>query len=171
VELGLSVRIVCVRAVSRWGWLAVKQHADSVIKGVTMAISEKELAAIRERCERATSGPWTYIPGRKDCDGPDNNRGCVKKYTDNECEQCLDYKYMEPASVSEIFTIDGPDYDGINDVDAEFIALARTDIPRLLDEVEQLRGLLGEAYGELVADSHRDGPGCLLLTRIEKVLK
>lgn len=37
-------------------------------------------------------------------------------------------------------------------------------------EIVRLRDLLDEAYAELVADSYRDGPRCLLLTRIEAAL-
>jgi len=38
---------------------------------------------------------------------------------------------------------------------ADFLVHARADVPALLDEVERLRGLLGEAYEEL--DTHSAG--------------
>ena len=41
---------------------------------------------------------------------------------------------------------------------------------RLIAAAPDLLAALDEAYGELLADSHRDGPRCLLLTTIEEAL-
>lgn len=37
--------------------------------------------------------------------------------------------------------------------------------------IDKLIGVADEAYAELLADSHRDGPRCLLLTRLEATLR
>ncbi len=41
---------------------------------------------------------------------------------------------------------------------------------RLIAAAPDLLAALEEAYSELLADSHRDGPRCLLLTTIEEAL-
>jgi hypothetical protein len=69
-----------------------------------MRLTNEELAAIRERAEKATPGPWI-----------DNGNEIVA-----ECKPNLG--------------IAG----AISDEDAEFIAHARTDIPKLIAEVERL---------------------------------
>jgi beta-galactosidase GanA len=79
-------------------------------------MDEKELQAIRARAEAATSGPWERV-------GYDND-----------------------PYLSCTWRIAGPTYYNLavnaNKADAEFIAAARQDIPRLLDEVERLRSVL-----------------------------
>jgi hypothetical protein len=72
-------------------------------------MTDEELKVIRERCEKATPGPWR-----------------------------ADGRYIE--------TIEGAEeemaiYDegGHDELDAEFIAHAREDVPRLLEEIERLR--------------------------------
>lgn len=77
-------------------------------------LSPEELTAIRERAERATPGPWKAL---------DNWRGVM-------------YKYV--AAPGGVVT------DGIAHHNAEFIAHAREDIPKLLAEIERLRTALEE---------------------------
>lgn len=92
-------------------------------------MTDTELAAIRERCESATEGPWEKITER----------------------------WLGIWQDIRVVAFDGK-YIICGDTliaDAEFIAAARSDVPALLDEVDRLRGLLGEAYEEL--DTHSAG--------------
>lgn len=71
-----------------------------------MTITQKELATIRERAERATPGPWRVVP--------DNIGGFPIFDVQDRLDRSL------------VHTVE----------DAEFIAHAREDIPRLLDALE-----------------------------------
>lgn len=85
-------------------------------------MTDTELAAIRERCEAATEGPWEKITER----------------------------WLGVWQDIRVVAFDGK-YTICGDTaiaDAEFIAAARTDVPALLDEVERMRGLLGRAAQE-----------------------
>lgn len=93
-------------------------------------MTDEQLAAIRDRCEAATEGPWEKITERPG-----------GRLWQNIRVVAFDGKY----------TICGDTVIA----DAEFIAAARTDVPALLDEIERMRGLLGEAYEEL--DTHSAG--------------
>ncbi|WNF07426.1 ead/Ea22-like family protein [Brevibacillus borstelensis] len=75
-------------------------------------ITPQELAAIRERAEKATPGPWKLI----------NYDNGFAVYA-SEVEMISDWYYEN----------------GFTEENAEFIANARTDIPRLLDEIERLQ--------------------------------
>lgn len=81
-------------------------------------MTDEELTAIRLRCEAATPGPWTsYVEGR------DHDSG------------------------SDFIMTDGDDIElagGATAADQDFIAHARQDIPRLLDEIERLQTKLQE---------------------------
>ncbi len=89
-------------------------------------ISEAELAEIEQRCARARNGPWTsYVEGRDHLSG------------------------------SNIITVAGgvePDDDidivGATIDDQDFIAHARSDVPRLIAEVRRLKALLQSGQGE-----------------------
>lgn len=72
-------------------------------------LSQEELTKIRERAEKATSGVWRVDYGRTD-----NDRAITSDCYEMVCE------YTTPW-------------------DAEFIAHAREDIPKLLAEIERLR--------------------------------
>lgn len=78
-------------------------------------MTDEQLAAIRERCEAATEGPW-------------------EKLTEQVAGM-----WRETRVVHADFDICADVCIG----DAEFIAAARTDVPALLDEVERLRMDLG----------------------------
>lgn len=72
------------------------------------------LAAIRERCQRATPGPWVLWDG------------CSWRRLASEA---TDRTILEPTKAS-----DGhPDLLIRNRADVDFILAARTDLPRLLD--------------------------------------
>ena len=71
-----------------------------------------DLAAIRQRCSRATAGPWkSYIEGR------DHTSGSNFIMTSGEDIELL----------------------GASEADQDFIAHARQDIPLLLAEIDRLR--------------------------------
>lgn len=75
-------------------------------------LSDNELLAIRKRTEKATKGPWkAFVEGR-----------------DIECG-------------SSFIQTQGEDIEliGATEADYDFIAHARQDILRLLDEIEKLR--------------------------------
>lgn len=80
--------------------------------------SDEELAAIRARCEAATPGPWkSYVEGR------------------------------DHTSGSSFIMTTGEDIElsGATIADQDFIAHAREDVPRLLEEVQRLRSQLAGA--------------------------
>ncbi|HTA90064.1 MAG TPA: hypothetical protein VK745_10825 [Polyangiaceae bacterium] len=84
-------------------------------------MTDIELEEIRTRCEAATSGPWrSYVEGRDHTSGSSF--------------------IMTGAGVTR-----GEDIElsGATRPDQDFIAHARQDVPRLLEEVERLRRLLG----------------------------
>ena len=76
-------------------------------------ISDKELAEIRKRAEAATPGPW-------------------KAFIEDRGFQ----------SGSSFIQTQGEDIEliGATEEDYDFIANARQDIPKLLDEIERLKG-------------------------------
>jgi hypothetical protein len=75
-------------------------------------MNDIELSAIEERCNKATPGPWTYIPDWGDV---------VSCAEESMCH------------IADIPTLDDrPD-------DMEFIANARADIPALIAEIRRLR--------------------------------
>ncbi len=89
-------------------------------------LTDKELAEIRARCEAATGGPWRYVLEARDhmsgdsfiMTGPLGDRhGDLYITKGNESGSSADY---------------------------DFIANARQDVPRLLDEVERLRTMVAE---------------------------
>jgi hypothetical protein len=79
------------------------------------SLSDDDIAEIRDRCNRATPGPWkSYVEGR------DHTSGSDFIMTGGEDI------YLTGASVD----------------DQDFIAHARQDIPKLIAEIERLRKLL-----------------------------
>lgn len=89
---------------------------------MTDPMSERELAEIRARAEKATKGPWRafVLNGvRAVMQGDDE----VIKWTG----------------------FDGSDFQTGNARNCRFIAHARTDIPALLAEIDRLRELMKEA--------------------------
>lgn len=101
---------------------------------------QDELAAIRERCEKADTAPWRLWP-----DGWEEESG-LRYITvlgggtpDSIDEHCI-------ANVSNYGQGDEQ-----CEADAEFIAHARTDVPFLLDALEEAIGLLRPTTEELAA--------------------
>lgn len=89
-------------------------------------LSNEELDKIRERCKRATIAPWvSYIEGRDHLSGSSFiMRG-------------------EGASRTEDLELTGATIE-----DHDFIAAARQDIPRLLNEIDRLKSLLRNCADE-----------------------
>jgi hypothetical protein len=78
-------------------------------------MTPEEIAEIQSRCDRASPPPWkSMIEGRDHTSGSPSARG-------------------EDIELS-----------GATGDDQDFIAHARQDVPRLLEEVRRLRSLLGE---------------------------
>jgi hypothetical protein len=79
-------------------------------------LSEEELDAIRQRLAAATPGPWeSFVEDR-----------------DHECGS----NFIRTGGVDDIEPI------GATAADQDFIAHARQDIPRLLEEIERLKALI-----------------------------
>lgn len=96
-------------------------------------LTDEEIAAIAERCRRASPGPWQW------CDESESSLGLTDPYglnpsrmvwlgADGECAD-RDESVFAPGTVLDLPS--GPD--------ADFICNARTDIPRLLQEVVLLK--------------------------------
>ena len=86
----------------------------------TGPLTDAELAAIKARCAAATPGPWQpYIEGR------DHVSGSSFIMTGEGAARGEDIELT-----------------GATEADYDFIAHARQDIPRLLEEVEGLRKLV-----------------------------
>jgi hypothetical protein len=86
----------------------------------TGPLTVEELAAIKARCEAATPGPW------KPCiEGRDHLSGSSFIMTGEGAARGGDIELT-----------------GATEADYDFIAHARQDIPRLLEEVEGLRKLV-----------------------------
>ena len=84
-------------------------------------LSNEELAAIRRRCDAASPGPWvSYVEGR------DHTSGSSFIITGAGATRGLDIELT-----------------GATIADQDFIAHARQDIPRMLDEIGRLRQALG----------------------------
>lgn len=79
-------------------------------------LTDDEIAEIGRRCDAATPGPWrSYIEGREQMSGSD---------------------FIQTAG-EDIYL------SGATHADQDFIAAARTDVPRLLAEILRLKALLG----------------------------
>jgi hypothetical protein len=110
-------------------------------------LTTADLRAIRRRCQRATPAPWVIYP-----DSPDGERLAVEG---NEGFRGFRILTVWPDGARPA----GPD--------AEFVAHARDDVPRLLAEVERLRALARAAPPHLAGRcascahwaSYNDGRG------------
>lgn len=105
-------------------------------------LTTQEIEAIRKRAENATEGPW----GVNTRDYPYDKAS--KLVTNN-------HVYIAKAFVGE--------------ADAEFIANAREDIPKLLAEVEHLTGVIGTLRSklELISEANEYASGYLAREAIQ----
>ena len=95
-----------------------------------------DLAAIRQRVEKATDGPWNT--------GFDYEKNDPIVLAPGYIEHTIDYTLTEHGKA-----------------DAEFIAHAREDIPALLDEIDRLNATIQrvrEIARQMDEYSHRSGP-------------
>lgn len=95
----------------------------------TAALTPEELAAIRERANAATEGPWLYRPHKMDDWGTVRISDAEEPYFVARAQAGgpTDYAAHRAAGT------DPYERNGL------FIAHARTDVPRLLDLIEALR--------------------------------
>lgn len=110
-------------------------------------MTDAELQAIRERCDRATSGPWDITVLWSSVGGR------LREQPECQVHQSL-VEYEIPRNIacrrftgqSADFGSDEPPRDegevGLRPEDAAFIAHARADVPALLAEVDRLREML-----------------------------
>ncbi len=86
----------------------------------------ERIEEIRERCEKATTGPWEVYDS------------CSWRRIGRECAY---YGYQEILWPSNSASDGHPDISGVNRKDdLDFIVNARTDIPYLLERVARLEG-------------------------------
>ena len=104
-------------------------------------LTGQDLRSIRERADKATAGPWCVAGSPRDF--------VIAKHGGSE--RCSD----NPVVWAEDDCLSG------TPVDAEFIAHARADVPRLADEVDRLRqvlrGVLVWQLGPSFADDIKTG--------------
>ena len=98
---------------------------------VRQTAPEVRIAEIRDRCRRATPGPWAHF-----ADGYVERAGDPGETIGVTCARRPDNGDPLPAPAN-----------------AEFVAHARDDVPWLLDELERLRRALGR-----IADGEPDDP-------------
>lgn len=108
-------------------------------------MTDEELEAMRQRADAATPGPWFVRHLDDDYAAslvaiaitPDTGKG----------ERWSDFDHGEIVAATLIQNparyVDAGD--GLWDENAAFIASARTDLPRLIDEINELRARLAES--------------------------
>ena len=111
-------------------------------------MDDKQLSEIKERCEKATPGPWNWeVSTINKCIGLENWRDKVMDFArygmDGAAPRFNVDGIMERAD-KLAKSIPGMEHhrgfdDYINHPDAFFIAHSRTDIPALIAEVERLK--------------------------------
>ena len=105
-------------------------------------MDKEQLAEIHGRVDKASAKEeWTWAPAEWECDCY-----CEDKH-DNEHPDCENGYWAQGATVIGPDMIDSGEYGGFKNEDAEFIARAREDVPKLLDEVELLQRNLDISNG------------------------
>ena len=109
---------------------------------MTTPLSDERLAEIRERCDKATQGPWEL-----EIKGADAAPLVIvwARYPHREGLHRHFITYTEYGEKPD------PDVLQRNSDNYAFIAAARTDMPDLLAEVERLRALVPDLNAALVA--------------------
>lgn len=117
-------------------------------------LTDEEIAAIAERCRKATPGPWEW------CDEGPSTMGVGCPY---DFDQMPGHEADRPTWLgNEAFYWDGdagtvlpPGHTfGLpSGADGDFIAKARTDIPRLLQEVVRLKAEVRSLRNRLEGNS------------------
>ncbi len=102
-------------------------------------MTPEERQAARARCETATPGRWQAKLGR-----------AQEEYFSRFWR--IEPQPSEPGTcVSLVFASEPEDDDPADRQDAEFIAQARTDLPRALDEIDRLEACLLSLRGQIMA--------------------
>jgi len=115
-----------------------------------LLVTTDELAAMRARVDEATDGPW-------------HNRGDVIAH---EAPAKPNFGWPNTGDVAYLVNLcPAPALT----VDAEFIAHARTDVPRLLDAVEAVLKVLDGQKSPVCLDCMH--PDCILETNIRWVIR
>lgn len=111
----------------------------------TQRLTLEEIAAIRERAERATPGPWSARRWAI----PTADQFFVMQAFEDGKEIATAWQGVRYPDMPRISGQEASD-------NAEFIAHARTDIPRLLDEIERLWTECQRTYTKGYAQGQRD---------------
>lgn len=120
---------------------------------------EQELAAIEERCAKATPGPWEW-------------RG--KSGTLHTLRDRGEYQYGKTV-LAPIYEYDSGVDVKVSEADADFIAYARTDVETLVAEIRRLREFAAEVDKALadgvasdVLEKHAASE-CLMVSTLAKL--
>lgn len=105
-----------------------------------MPLTQAELNEIKERAEKAVSGPWSV---------------------DVQTESCDQYGEIYEIVQSDVFLAPVV-AESNSEADAEFIAHAREDIPKLVAEVERLKSAIAEAISDIETISPHEAKKTLL---------
>ena len=110
-------------------------------------MTDLDLAAIRERAEAATPGPWEWQP-------PSDEEWPI-----------ADESLLSPGTGKYVLVGWGYDASGIEGetADREFIAHAREDIPALLDEIDRLNAKLAWFETSFPCDG-----GCVAVNEVQE---
>ena len=109
---------------------------------MTGRMSPDDLAAIRERLDRATPGPWVVNRWHVDnCQGDCDNPMCFYGLVVSDRAGLLAQTDTDPGEVA--FMEVRPSAED----DAHFLAHARTDVPALLAHIDALQAMLHYAGG------------------------
>lgn len=139
-------------------------------------LTDEQLREIRGRADAATPGPWGYnsysrvdagafIANYDNPDAPDYPDGSRPgsqpghKFFDEVDNAWLAQRHAAYEADPEVASVPaeyGDTATGRHANDAEFIAYARTDVPRLLDEIDRLR----DGVRNMCLDHVIDAAGC-----------
>jgi hypothetical protein len=106
-------------------------------------MKREELEAIRKRSEAATPGPWYWDKFNLDEDDYDTEM----PYLNSEKDSIMDFGDGE-----QFYPTEGTPP---NEADAEFIAHAREDVPKLLAEIERLKTVSNDILEEYDSSERR----------------
>ncbi len=91
-------------------------------------MTEKELEEIQKRCEEVTSGPWIWF-----VENPDPPYGPFVKVVSPR-------KSGNIEGLRPLLTLNDEEFSGQKN--ADFVCRAKEDIPKLLNEIKRLKGIL-----------------------------
>lgn len=113
----------------------------------TGPMTDAELAAIQARCDRASIGPWFFNSYNRVCSAPlSSEHSRLESERRDWDDDALDAAEWPEVTIAWIPATHGDT--GDNPGDAEFIAEAREDVPRLLAEIARLKDVAAKAREE-----------------------